>query len=237
MKIQTAGYQSKSILTDVGLGIFEGVDNALWCYAFATVLFAGAFTAFLPLLVVVLLCGWALSILFVSTTSATTLHIMKLDEQAIVILASLAGLLALNTGVDMMSTRGLATMLAIMSLTSVTVAFSFFVVGQFQLTRLLELLPYPVICGFMAGIGWLLLDAGVGVAVDLSVSKELFEALQDESKSLKLLLYVAAGAALMIGVTRVNKVWVLPVVIRVRISSPRVGCSISRWSQWEYLNY
>jgi len=211
MNFQTKGYRSKSILTDVGLGIFEGVDNALWCYAFATVLFAGAFTSFLPLLVVVLLSGWALSILFVSTTSATKLHIMKLDEQAIVILASVGSLLVANVGFDVMSTRGLATMLAIMSLTSVTVALCFFAVGQFQLTRLLELLPYPVICGFMAGIGWLLLQAGVGIAVDLTVSKELLEALQDESKVLKLVLYAAAGVALMIGVTRINKVWVLPV--------------------------
>ena len=211
MKFQTTGYRSKSILTDVGLGIFEGVDNALWCYAFATVLFAGVFTSFLPLLVVLLLCGWALTILFVSTTSATKLHIMKLDEQAIVILASVGGLLVANAGFDVMSTRGLATMLAIMSLTSVTVALCFFVVGQFQLTRLLELLPYPVICGFMAGIGWLLLQAGVGIAVDVPVSRELLEVLQDESKLLKLALYVGAGAVLMIGVTRINKVWVLPV--------------------------
>jgi SulP family sulfate permease len=211
MKFQTNGYRSKSILTDVGLGIFEGVDNALWCYAFATVLFAGAFTSFLPLLVVVLLCGWALTILFVSVSSATKLHIMKLDEQAIVILASLSGLLVANIGLDMMSTRGLATMLAIMSLTSATVALCFFAVGQFQLTRLLELLPYPVICGFMAGIGWLLLQAGVGIAVDLPVSRELVQVLQDESKFLKLVLYVAAGAALLIGGTRINKVWVLPV--------------------------
>ena len=211
MKLQTTGYRSKSILTDVGLGIFEGVDNALWCYAFATVLFAGAFTSFLPLLVVLLLCGWALTILSVSMTSATKLHIMKLDEQAIVILASVGGLLVANVGFDVMSTRGLATMLAVMSLTSVTVALSFFAVGQFQLTRLLELLPYPVICGFMAGIGWLLVQAGVGIAVDLPISRELLEVLQDESKLLKLVLYVAAGLALMIGVTRINKVWVLPV--------------------------
>ncbi len=211
MNLQITGYRSKSILTDVGLGIFEGVDNALWCYAFATVLFAGAFTSFLPLLVVLLLSGWALTILFVSITSATKLHIMKLDEQAIVILASVGGLLVANVGFDVVSTRGLATMLAIMSLTSVTVALCFFAVGQFQLTRLLELLPYPVICGFMAGIGWLLLQAGVGIAVDLPVSRELLEVFQDESKLLKLVLYVGAGLALMIGVTRINKVWVLPV--------------------------
>lgn len=211
MNLQTTGYRSKSILTDVGLGIFEGVDNALWCYAFATVLFAGAFTSFLPLLVVLLLCGWALTILFVSATSATKLHIMKLDEQAIVILASVGALLVANVGLDVVSTRGLATMLAVMSLTSVTVALSFFAIGQYKLTRLLELLPYPVICGFMAGIGWLLLQAGVGIAVDLPVSRELLEVLQDESKLLKLVLYVGVGLALMIGVTRINKVWVLPV--------------------------
>jgi len=210
MKWQTEGYRSKSILTDVGLGIFEGVDNALWCYAFATVLFAGGFTSFLPLLVVVLLCGWALTILFVSTTSATKLHIMKLDEQAIVILASLSGLIAADVGFDVISTQGLATMLAIMSLTSVTVALCFFAIGHFQLTRLLELLPYPVICGFMAGIGWLLLQAGVGIAVDVPISRELLQVLQDESRFLQLVLYVAAGVVLMIGVTRINKVWVLP---------------------------
>jgi SulP family sulfate permease len=136
---------------------------------------------------------------------------MKLDEQAIVILASVGGLLVANVGFDAVSTRGLATMLAIMSLTSVTVALGFFAVGQFQWTRLLELLPYPVICGFMAGIGWLLVQAGVGIAVDLPVSRELVEVLQDESKLLKLVLYLAVGLALMVGVTRINKVWVLPV--------------------------
>jgi SulP family sulfate permease len=211
MKFQTEGYRSESLLTDVGLGIFEGVDNALWSYAFATVLFAGVFTAYLPLLVVVLLCGWALNILFVSTTSATKLHIMKLDEQAIVILASLAALLIAKTEPELISTHGVATMLAIMALTSVIVAVAFFAVGQFHLTRLLELLPYPVICGFMAGIGWLLLDAGVGVGVDLSISKELWVALHDKSTLIKLALYVAVGATLMVGVTRINKVWVLPV--------------------------
>ena len=63
----------------------------------------------------------------------------------------------------------------------------------------------------MAGIGWLLLQAGVDIAVDLPVSRALLLVLQDESKFLKLVLYVAAGALLMIGVTRINKVWVLPV--------------------------
>ena len=33
----------------------------------------------------------------------------------------------------------------------VAVALFFWVIGHYRLTRLLELMPYPVICGFMAG--------------------------------------------------------------------------------------
>src|SRR5690606_5104476 len=98
--------------------------------------------------------------------------------------------------------RGLSTMFAIITLTSLTVALSFLLVGRFHLTRLLELLPYPVICGFMAGIGWLLLQAGVGVAVDLPISRELLNALEDADNVSRLLVMLAGGLVLMYAAKR-----------------------------------
>jgi SulP family sulfate permease len=217
MKFQTSGYASKSIFTDVVLGIFEGVDNALWCYAFATVLFAGVFAVYLPLMIVILLVGWALITVFVASTSAAPLHIMSLDEQAIVILASIATLFLAQLNSGDVSTIGLSTMLAIMSASSVAVAASFFAVGHFNLTRLLELLPYPVICGFMAGIGWLLLQAGVGIAVDEPISAALVDSLKDHNNLFKLSLYLAAGFVLLGAVTWFDKAWALPVASIVLI--------------------
>lgn len=217
MKFQTSGYKSKSLVTDVALGVFEGVDNALWCYAFATVLFAGAFLQFLPLIIVILLVGWGLVTIFVSTTSAAKLHIMSMDEQAIVILGAIGAMLLTQTRPSDLGTSGLSTMLAVMSLTSVVVAIGFFAVGHFQLTRLLELLPYPVICGFMAGIGWLLLEAGVGIATDESISKDLLRALADDTKALKLTLYFAGGVALLGAVSWFNKAWALPAASAILI--------------------
>jgi len=35
IKIRTSGYQSKSLSADITLGIFDGLENSLWCYAFA----------------------------------------------------------------------------------------------------------------------------------------------------------------------------------------------------------
>ena len=211
IKIRTSGYRSKSLLADISLGVFDGLDNALWCYAFATVIFAGAMAQFLPLLVVILLCGWAVLGIFVALTSEKRLHIVSLDEQAVVILASIAGLMVAYMGEQTVNSNGLATMLAVMSLSSIGVAFFFWVIGHYRLTRLLELMPYPVICGFMAGIGWLLLEAGVGIAVNQPSSMGLIDAMKDTDNISKLLLFLAGAIVLLLSVTTIRRAWALPV--------------------------
>jgi SulP family sulfate permease len=211
IKIRTTGFRSKSLIADISLGIFDGLDNALWCYAFATVIFAGVMAQFLPLLIVILLVGWAVLGIYVAVTSEKPLHIVSLDEQAVVILASIAGLMVVHMGEQAVHTNGLATMLAVMSLSSVGVAFFFWAIGHFRLTRLLELMPYPVICGFMAGIGWLLLEAGVGIAVDETISMGLVEALKDPGNLSKLLLFIAGAIVLLLAVISIRRSWALPV--------------------------
>jgi SulP family sulfate permease len=216
IRIQTSGYRSKSLFADVSLGIFDGLDNALWCYAFATVIFAGALAPFLPLLVVILLCGWALLGVYVAVTSEKRLHIVSLDEQAVVILASIAGLLVLHMGEKAATPAGLSTMLVIMSLSSLAVAAFFWIIGHYRLTRLLELMPYPVICGFMAGIGWLLLEAGVGVAIDAPIS-DFQDAMAAPGTASRLLIFIAAAVGLLVAVTRLKRAWALPVASLVLV--------------------
>ena len=216
IKIRTSGFRSKSLFADVSLGIFDGLDNALWCYAFATVIFAGALAPFMPLLVVILLAGWAMLGAYVALTSERPLHIVNLDEQAVVILASIAGVMVLHMGERASTSAGLSTMLAIMALSSIAVAAFFWIIGHFRLTRLLELMPYPVICGFMAGIGWLLLEAGVGVVIDAPVS-EFGERLRDPDTLSKLLIFIAGALGLLAAVTRLQRAWALPVASLVLI--------------------
>jgi SulP family sulfate permease len=210
IKLRTTGYRSKSLFADISLGVFDGLDNALWCYAFATVIFAGSLAQFMPLLVVILLVGWAVLGFFVAVSSEKRLHVVSLDEQAVVILASIASLMVAYMGEEMVAANGLATMLVVMSLSSLGVAFFFWVIGHYRLTRLLELMPYPVICGFMAGIGWLLLEAGVGIAMDQPISLELLAGLKDPENISKLLLFVAGAIVLLLAVTTIRRAWALP---------------------------
>ena len=211
IRIRTSGFRSKSLFADISLGVFDGLDNALWCYAFASVIFAGVMAQFLPLLIVILLCGWALLGIYVAFTSEKPLHIVSLDEQAVVILASIAGLMVIHMGEQAVNSKGLATMLVVMSLSSLGVALFFWIIGHYRLTRLLELMPYPVICGFMAGIGWLLLEAGIGIAVNEPISAGLAGALQQSDNLSRLLLFVAGAIVLLLAVTSFRRAWALPV--------------------------
>ena len=194
------------------LGLFDGIDSALWGYGFATILFAGALTPFLPLGVTIILLGWGLLGLFVAVTSANPVHIASIDEQGVVILASAAGLLAAQLGPEVVGPQGLSTLLALMAVTSLSVVIAFTLVGHLRLARLLELLPFPVICGFMAGVGWLLLDAAVYVTVDEPLSTRLPAHLAEGNERTRLLTTLACGIFMIVFVETIRKAWAFPTV-------------------------
>ncbi len=212
IELPKAGYTSKKLFSDISLGAVDGAPGGLWCYAFASILFAGPLAVFVPTGAVFIMIGWILISLYVTIFSRAPVHVAVVDEQGVVILGSIGILLSASLGEQAAGASGLATMLAAAMMASLGVALVMYLVARFHLSRLLELLPYPVICGFMAGIGWLLLDAGVSLALGVSISPELFSLLQQGDAALRLLLPLAAGAVLIAVMLTINASWVLPAV-------------------------
>ena len=219
MIFQRQGYERDRLFSNLALGFFDGIDSVLWCYAFAIIVFTGSLGLFLPLGVVIILGGWALLSICLALTSRVPVHMIAIDEQAVVIIGSIALLLNAQFGADAASPRGLATILAIMSLVSLLVALGFFAASRFHLAQLLELMPYPVVCGFMAGIGWLLLDAGVMVALDTPISPALWQQLQAGEESIKLAIFLGSGLFLMLFTWFVEKSWSLPLASTIVVVS------------------
>jgi SulP family sulfate permease len=62
------------------------------------------------------------------------------------------------------------TVVAGISLTSLLTGIFFWMVGRFQLANFVRFIPYPVIGGFLAGTGWLLVWGSFGVMVDMQPS-------------------------------------------------------------------
>ena len=141
MILQKTGYDSKTFFSNAALGLFDGIDSVLWCYGFAAIIFSGVLSVYLPLGLTIVLCGWALLSIVVALTSRAPVHMIAIDEQAVVILGSIAFLMIEEFGEQAASPRGLATMLALMSSVSLTVALAFFLAARFRIAGLLELLP------------------------------------------------------------------------------------------------
>ncbi|MBX3141822.1 MAG: SLC26A/SulP transporter family protein [Trueperaceae bacterium] len=83
--------------------------------------------------------------------------------------AAVLGALAAALGTQVVAGAPLAgeerffTMVAIAACTALATGVVFMLFGLFRLGSLVRYLPYPVLGGFMAGTGWLLLTGGVGV--------------------------------------------------------------------------
>ena len=138
IRLQRTGYRSENLGSDVYLGLTDGLDSALWCYVCASIIFIGPLSIYLPVGILSALAGWVLLSLVLSLTSREPLHIASLDDQAIVIFGSIAALMIATMGDRAASPAGLATLLFIISLTSLGFAFTCYLVGRYKLARMRE---------------------------------------------------------------------------------------------------
>lgn len=209
-RLRRSGYRSLDLPADLTIGMVYGLSLSLWSYVYAAIVFAGPLSIFLPTGILVMLSGWVLVSVWMVLTSREPLHTATTDDQAVVILGAVAGLMTAYLGDQAASPRGLMTILSIMALTTLGFSAACYAVGRFQLSKLLEMLPFPVVCGFMASVGWLLMDAGFQVAADVSLSSALAGDLLDGNRPWRLGLSAGLGAGLIWLTSKLSKPWILP---------------------------
>ena len=93
--------------------------------------------------------------------------------------APAAALFTIGGGVaaGMLVARGEAvfvTMIVIIALSTLSTGFCFFLIGHFRLARFLRFMPYPLVGGFLAGLGWFLSLGGIAVACGITPNWETF---------------------------------------------------------------
>ncbi len=85
--------------------------------------------------------------------------------------AAIMALIAASIAASLPASAGreevFATVVAAVSATSIATGVFFFALGSFKLGGLVRFIPYPVIGGFLAGTGWLLVKGAFGVMADV----------------------------------------------------------------------
>ncbi|MBE0612876.1 MAG: cyclic nucleotide-binding domain-containing protein [Burkholderiales bacterium] len=167
--VRTTGYRPKFLATDLSLGAINGIDYVLWGYTFSSMIFTGALSGYLPVAVAVLMVSSTIIAVVVATTSDFPVNVAGLAEQAVAILATVAilmnGRMGEFAGVD----AAAATMFVIMALTTLLFGVCLHLAAKFNLSLIIQLMPFPVVCGFLAGTGWLFFSAAITTMTDAEV--------------------------------------------------------------------
>ncbi len=168
---------TRTLLPSAMIGVIAGIDNIAAALAMGALIFTGPLSSGMGLGVGVILLGGALLALTVALLGVLPNSVALVQETTIAILAAaIVSMTVLSTG-DAETKK--STAIAIMGASSLTTGILFWLTGQFKLGGLVRFLPYPVVAGFLAGSGWLLIDGAAVMLTGHEIGFEFAKSLGD----------------------------------------------------------
>lgn len=134
--------------------------------SFASLIFSGSLEALLPLGITLALATGAIHLIGSAIYSSTgAIHSSVQDVPAVLVAVMMASVAA-----SIGSQVAVPTVLALLAVSTLITGLALFILGSLQLGGLVRYVPYPVIGGFLAATGLLLLQGGLGAITGLSLS-------------------------------------------------------------------
>ncbi len=216
---------SRGMPATIVAGVALGMVETVLAIAFAALVFGGLLAGHLGDGIGLYLAAAALTLGLLAWRAGARGVVGSLQAAAAAVLAVVATSTAIGAfgGLD----RTFLTVIAVTLVVTVLAGVTFLVLGSFKLGYLVRYVPFPVVGGFLAGTGWLLVKGGIGVSASTVVS---FEAIGDliAADPLKRWLPALAFGVLLLVLTRVIKrPLVLPIAIGAALVAFAVGVLVS----------
>lgn len=162
-------FQPKILLPSITAGLIATIVTISMEISLAALIFSGDLSEFLAGGIGLMLFGaFAMGIAVAVTTSLPGIVGVPQDTPAAILGLIGAGIAAGMKGADPNAIY--ATVLAAISLTSILTAVFFLLLGWFKASGFVRYIPYPVVGGFLAGTGWLLVLGAMGVMANVSLT-------------------------------------------------------------------
>ncbi|MDD9983260.1 MAG: SulP family inorganic anion transporter [Gammaproteobacteria bacterium] len=194
---------SARALPAVSVGVVISLSEIFAEVSMAALIFSGPLAPFLPQGIGLMLFGTFAICLVIALTGSYRGTISSHPTAPVMVLGAIGAALTLEGDALFM------TMVAIVIISTATVAACFLLIGHFRLANLIRFVPYSVVCGVLAGTGgscFLAALAIMGLAPDLHTLPSLLEptVLWNWGPG------VAYGLGLFILTKRWNNVMILP---------------------------
>ena len=137
-------------------GVIVGFLQLMVAFSLASLLFSGKLAPYLSQGVALFLVTIMLSTLLSAVVSSEYRLFPNLQSSLVLIMLGLVTAMSIQPGKAL-----LPTIVATISITTIVTGLSFYIFGRLRWVQFIRYVPYPVIGGFLAGYGWLLVWSGL----------------------------------------------------------------------------
>jgi sulfate permease, SulP family len=198
----------------LSLGLVLGAIDLPTVISFAVLIYSGELAPFAGAGIgMVLFGGLVLQLVVALTTSVPGIMGGPQDSPAAILGIMAASILA-QTSTETLETRFITVAVTIM-LTSVLSGLFFWMMGVFKLGRFVRFIPYPVVGGFIAGTGLLLLQGAFGVMTGITPALASLDLLLTPQNLLRWIPGVVLGVALVWGSRRYPHFLTIPIILTI----------------------
>jgi sulfate permease, SulP family len=160
----------RSLPTAIVAGVVGGLIVLSTSISYPAVIFTGAFEPYLGIGIQMALFGTAVLGATVAVGSSYPAAIANIQIETAVVLGVLSAAIAESLGARGAGAPALATLLAAIVLSTLSLGVVFIALGAFRLGNVIRYIPFPVIGAFLAYIAWLLLRGGLSTMVGQPLS-------------------------------------------------------------------
>ena len=215
--------QENEVRSNLVPGIIAGVIGAITkivaAMAFSALIFTGTLSGYLPQGIGIVLFGFLLFAVISIFTASYPVNINTPQDIPIAIIALIATTVMATSGKDWDGDAAFQFIFVTIALTSILVGIFFFILGTLKLGKLVRFIPYPVVGGFLAGTGWLIIKFAFIMTADMGLSLDNFVSLFDQATLLKWLPGLIFGLIMLISSRYTKHYLLIPALITMGITS------------------
>ncbi len=193
------------------MATLSSVITVLGTVAFAALIFPGPLAKAVPLAFVTFLVGTVVAALVIGLLSRFYCNLSGAQDQPAAILATFASGLTSMSVLD--EGAAISTMFAVIILSTASFGLTLLLLGVLRFGKYTQLIPYPVIGGFLAGVGVMVLIATIRFQSGITPTLDNLPQLFSWQTALHWLPSVIAGGLLYWGMNRIRHVLFLPIAL------------------------
>lgn len=199
-------------------GLVAGILAIILQLSFAALIFGGDLSPYLARGIGLALFSGIVLAAVVALTSSLQVTVASPQDIPAAILAVITVSISVLLSESRNTSATFSTVVATLALTTMLTGVVFLGLGVFRLGRFVRYIPYPVIGGFLAGTGWLLLEGGVNVMTGARLTPEWVFLLTQPTVILRWVPGIVLACVLVIVLRRWTHALITPAILFIAIA-------------------